>query len=152
MRVDGKRFVDVGYLMVDADPQNDSRCAVSADLDQDGRMDLIYEEVQHGSDESMLRVMKNASLDGNHWIGLNISGANKLAESVGLRVTLQLPNGNALCHHATIGNGTGVQGPHSIHFGIGAAEKVASIDLVWADGTKQRIDSPAIDRYHRIAK
>ena len=48
MNLDGTAFVDVAFLLGVAD-QFDSRSAVSADLDRDGRVDLLVTE--HLADE-----------------------------------------------------------------------------------------------------
>ena len=149
MRNSELQFVDVGYLMMEGNPQRDSRCAVSADLDQDGRMDLIYEELQSGKQESVLRVLKNTSRDAHHWIGLNLP---QFSKAVGLRTTVRLTNDQQLTHHVLIGDGVSVQNTGSIHFGLGASDRVEAIELAWPDGSSRRISNPALDQYHTLSK
>lgn len=148
MRDGDNRMRDISYLLMDQDPYPDSRCAVTADLDLDGRMDLIYEEVQSGKSESVLRILKNTSEDANHWIGLHLADSSK---SVGGRATVVLANDRQRTQHVLIGHGVGVQQTGSIHFGLGAYDQVQAIRFDWPDGTVTEISNPAIDRYHTIA-
>ena len=35
-----------------------------------------------------------------------------------------------------------------LHFGLGGEDKVNSIEITWADGSKEILDSPSIQKYH----
>ena len=48
MNLDGKNFIKIGYLL-GVSMENDSRCVVSEDIDNDGMTDLIVSTTRHHS-------------------------------------------------------------------------------------------------------
>ena len=147
MRTKNDQFVDVGFLMLGDNLHPDSRGAVSADLDKDGRMDLIYEEVQVGSSESTLRILKNTSREDHHWIGFNF--ANSEANLYGTKVTVRFA-GRSLTEHVLAGDGRSIQRDASVHFGLGDVSQVESVEVVRPDGTKSQIRKPIVNAYQNV--
>jgi hypothetical protein len=55
-------------------------------------------------------------------------------------------------HVARVMTGETLMGQHSttLHFGLGAADRVEAIEVHWVSGASRRLVDPEIDRYHRI--
>lgn len=140
---------DVGYLM-GVSAIEDSRSAVSADLDLDGRVDLIYEYLLPENDaEVMLRFLKNESIDENHWVGVHLAKAGVPSKSLyGTVVTVHLSEGRRLVQHYVSGQSLGSQQSDSLHFGLGANRSVQKIEIAWGDGNVTVLTTPKVDQYH----
>ncbi len=88
MNLDGKGFVNVGYLM-DCSFEFDSRTTVSADLDADGRVDLLVEHSDRRTDQRNLYFVRNQWHRENHWIGVKLQGkAGTAISPLGAKVEL----------------------------------------------------------------
>ena len=89
----GKGFVDVAFLLGVAD-QFDSRSAVSADLDRDGRVDLLVTE-HLGAEGEKLHIYRNRLDTGNAWIGVELREQGNGVSPVGASVTVRTVRKNA---------------------------------------------------------
>jgi hypothetical protein len=147
MNLGGSGFVNVAFLMGVADAF-DSRSAVSADLDLDGRVDLVVVE-DHGLAGQRLHVYRNRLETGNHWIGIRLLEQGNGISPVGASVTVHTAEQT---HVGRIGTGETVLGQHptTLHFGLGSSTRVESIEVRWPNGMTRIVHDPEIDRYHRI--
>jgi len=147
MNLAGGGFVNVAFLMGVAD-SFDSRSAVSADLDLDGRVDLVVVE-DHGLNGQRLHVYRNRLETDNHWIAARLREEGNGVSPVGATVTVHTA---AQTHVGKILTGETVLGQHAttLHFGLGASTHVDSIEVRWPNGTTRTIQDPEIDRTHLI--
>ena len=142
----GSGFVNIAFLMGVAF-EFDSRSVVSDDLDGDGRMDLIVYRHSIGSEYPFeIYALENRLESDRHWIGLRLNagpGRSVMGATVVLRsetgeqVAKVVSGDSYYCQHAPL-----------VHFGLGSQTSVKSIDVIWLDGSRQKLDAPAIDRYH----
>ncbi len=146
---EGKRFEEVAHLFGVALDQ-DSRNVVPADLDGDGRMDLI---VTHAdiwpSTRQFLRIYRNTLSHPAHWIGVRLprrSGADVLGAVVRVRWA-----GRESVRTVAAGTSYRSQSPPTVHFGLGASAVVEELRVRWPDGRESRQAAPAVDRYHEVA-
>ncbi len=147
MNLAGGGFVNVAFLMGVAD-SFDSRSAVSADLDLDGRVDLVVVE-DHGLNGQRLHVYRNQLDTGNHWIAVRLLEEGDGISPVGASVTVHTPEQT---HVGKILTGETVLGQHptTLYFGLGDSTHVDSIEVHWPNGTTRTLQNPEIDRTHRI--
>ncbi|MBW2540640.1 MAG: CRTAC1 family protein [Deltaproteobacteria bacterium] len=147
MNLAGGGFVNVAFLMGVADTF-DSRSAVSADLDLDGRVDLVVVE-DHGLSGQRLHIYRNRLETGNHWIGISLreegSGISPVGASVVVHTAEQTHVGRIATGETVLG-----QHPTTLHFGLGSSTRVESIEVRWVNGMTRSIRNPEIDRYHQI--
>jgi len=143
----GEEFVNVAFLLGVAD-EFDSRSAVSADLDLDGRVDIVVVE-NDGGDGQKLHIYRNQLETGNHWIGVRLQERPDGASPVGASVTVRTTERE---HVAQVVTGETLMGQHSttLHFGLGDDPDVESIEVAWVDGEQSVIRDPQIDRYHEV--
>ena len=145
----GESFVEIGHLAGVALEQ-DSRNVVADDLDGDGRVDLlvttdeVWPEVQQ-----TLRVYKNTLNDAGHWIGFRFREQGAGISPVGVRVTIRY-NGRTTTRQIVTGDSHRSQHSNVIHFGLGEAERVDRVEILWANGSAVTLLQPGIDEYHLI--
>ena len=125
----------------------DSRNVVSADLDADGRIDLIVSEVDMRTG-STFHLLQNIWPDKNHWIGVrlpeNIPGCTALGAKVILKTADQQ------IARITAGDSLRVQHPAIVHFGLKLNDSIESIEVHWPDGNVAVLNRPEVDRYHTM--
>jgi hypothetical protein len=147
MNRSGHGFVEVGFPMGVAD-EFDSRSAVSEDLDRDGRVDLVVVE-DEGLEGQTLHVYRNTLETGNGWIGVELQERAGGLSPVGAVVRVRTPGRVQVSEVVT---GETLMGQHSttLHFGLGTAQRVESIEVRWPGGATLTLKDPEPGRYHRI--
>ena len=130
--------------------QTDCRNVVAADIDGDGRQDLVLttEEIWP-TRRRMLRVFKNALGSRQHWIGLSFDRSPGAMDPLGTRATLTV-NGRRSLRVLLSGDSYRSQRPASMHWGLGDETRVESVEVVWPDGSHSMLDHPQSDRLHAL--
>jgi hypothetical protein len=147
MNRQGRGFVNVAFLLGVAD-EFDSRSAVSADLDLDGRVDLLVTESLPSGGEK-LYIYWNRFQTENGWIGVQLREQGNGLSPVGASVVVRTAE---RAHVGRVVTGETLMGQHSttLHFGLDASTRVESIEVNWIDGTKRVVREPELNRYHRV--
>jgi hypothetical protein len=147
MNRDGKGFVDVAFLLGVAD-QFDSRSAVSADLDRDGRVDLLVTE-HLGAEGEQLHIYRNVLETGNGWIGVDLRASGKGRSPIGASITMRTTKRT---HVGRVLTGENLMAQHAstVHFGLGTEERVESIEVRWLNGATRVLHAPEPNRYHLV--
>jgi hypothetical protein len=146
----GESFVEIGHLAGVALEQ-DSRNVVAADLDGDGRVDLLVTTFEAWPQVTQtLQVYKNGLNHAGHWIGFRFREQGRGKSPVGARVTIQCPQGHGITRQIVTGDSHRSQHANAVHFGLGAAERVESVEIRWADGPALTLSQLAVDRYYEI--
>ncbi len=150
----GLGFHEVGPLLALAS-EADSRSVVAADLDQDGRQDLLVVSIRWARPER--RTVARQSLHGwwnqletaNHWVGIDLQCRSGGAAPIGARVTIRGEFGQRTASVVT-GDSYFSQHPTVVHFGLGDADRLDSIEVRWSDGSSSILENPEVDRYHVV--
>ena len=122
-----------------------SRGAILADLNNDGKVDIVVINVNEPA-----AILQNVAPPGNHWVGVDVVGANG-ADVVGARIILEA-NGRTQTRFAK-GGGSYASSPDRRQvFGLGSAEKVTKLTVVWPDGTRNEWPDVPTDRYHVVVQ
>lgn len=158
MNLDGKEFLNVAYLLGCASVL-DSRSVVSADLNNDGLVDLLFEHIDVTNGDTSLHFLKNqgAAAGNRNWIGVHLvssstsgdSSDTNLPSTWGAQVEVLTAKGTLL-QHRVAGTSVWAQHPSSFHFGLNDATEAESLHVRWPNGAVSEIESPAINRYHVI--
>jgi antitoxin component YwqK of YwqJK toxin-antitoxin module len=134
-------FVEAGFLM-GLGHAFDGRSAVSADVDGDGRLDLIVaEQTPKGI---TLHVLRNTAKATGHWVGVRLRG-----RCMGAHVTVRY-EGGAVTRQIISGDSFRAQQPATLHFGLGKVSKIKSIEARWPGGAVTRLENPAADQLHEL--
>jgi hypothetical protein len=113
------------------------------DLDNDGRIDLV---ISHINDP--VSILRGIGGQGRHWLGVQLVGKDN-ADVVGAKVELEVGK-RTLTRFARGGGSYLSSGDRRLVFGLADETKRGRLTVTWPDGSRQRFDGLAADRYHRI--
>lgn len=125
---------------------DDSRAFAAADLDGDGDLDLVLKS----RNEPGLRVLRNdfaASLHAvtNNSLAVRLRGRESNRDAVGARVTV-VAAGKSSAKAIRAGSGFLSQHSKELLFGLGKAERVDELRIMWPSGAKQVLSDPPLNR------
>lgn len=140
------RFIEVGKSCGDYFRQNhNARGAALADLDNDGRSDLV---VVHLNDPVV--ILRNVYPSTNHWLGLTLVGRDQ-RPIAGARVTIEA-EGQKITRFAKGGGSFASSPDRRLLFGLGSTSRVERVEIAWPWGEIETLPGPACDRYWRIVE
>src|SRR6185503_19017717 len=89
-----------------------------------------------------------------HWIGLRLIGdpAQKTPrDAIG---TVVFSQAGGLRQRGEVASGRSYlsQSDLRIHFGLGAAERVEKLEILWPNGTRENVTLPAVDRFFTVSQ
>ncbi len=148
MANDGKgRFINVGpqcspYFST----KRSGRTAAVWDYDNDGDLDIIVSHIDLKATPVLLR---NDCHNGNHWMGLTLTGRDGPAAAIAARVTVWY-DGKKQVHINQWSTSYLSNHDPRMHIGLGRHSTVDSLTIHWMDGTAETILRPPVDRYLEI--
>lgn len=160
MNQGGKGFVSASF-MLDVGFNFDTRRVISADLDLDGRPDLLVGRQEStsgffhepGSETSppALLIHRNTLKEAGerNWIGVTLEEQAGVS-SHGAVVEL-MTKGQTQRSVVVSGDSFMCQHPAQKHFGLGAEGEVTSIKVTWPNGKVTELKNPQVNLYHRVA-
>ncbi len=134
--------VDIGDA---AEPQGLGTGAAVADLDGDGRLELL---IAHGESWAQPLTLYHAPANGNHWLRV-LPLTQQGAPARGAVVSLTA-DGRTQRRVIASGSGYLCQMEPVAHFGLGTLPAVESIEVRWPDGAMVRLDESEVDTLVRI--
>jgi hypothetical protein len=114
----------------------DGRGIGVGDFDNDGRLDFY----QSNADQPGLLYRDVIEKPGN-WVELKLIGAKSNRDAIGARVTIKT-GALSLMREVDGGNGYSSQSTLRLHFGLGTADKLDSVEIRWPSGLKQSVTLP----------
>ena len=122
------------------------RGAAFGDLNNDGKIDAVV-TVLNDSPE----IWMNRSKDQNHWIILKLTGVKSNRDGLGTKVKITTTQGSQY-NEATTAVSYNSSSDKRVHFGLGSAPSVESIELVWPSGTRQVLKNVKVDQVLAITE
>ena len=116
------------------------RGAAFGDLNNDGKIDAVV-TVLNGPPE----IWMNRSNNRNHWLILKLLGVRSNRDGLGTRVKITTSLG-VQYNQATTALSYNSSSDKRVHFGLGSAEVINSIELTWPSGVKQILKSVKADQ------
>ncbi|UFH55881.1 FG-GAP-like repeat-containing protein [Spirosoma sp. KNUC1025] len=110
-----------------------------ADLDRDGDLDLIVNNINKDA-----YILQNNTTN-RHYVQLKLQGPAQNPFGLGTDLTLY-SNGMTQTYHQAVTRGYQSSSDYVIHFGLGSANRVDSLRIVWPDGKSQTQKNLPIDR------
>lgn len=120
-----------------------ARGAAYGDFDNDGDLDLLVT-----SNNGPARLLRNDGGNQNNVIRVKTIGAGSNRDGIGAKVTVKSSTGRTLWSIVKTGSSYCSQSELPLTFGLGKAEKVASIEVIWPGGRKDTISD--INANHSI--
>jgi hypothetical protein len=143
----GKKFEDVSARVGAAFAKPAvARGAAYGDYDNDGDLDLIVT-----ANNGPARLFRN---DGavNHRLRITLTGSPSNRDAIGARVRVNRITGSPVAAMVKTGSGYLSQSELPLTFGLGAAPRVGGIEIVWPNGSTERLPGVAGDQHITIAE
>jgi hypothetical protein len=121
-----------------------SRGAAFGDLDNDGNVDIVVEDL-----DASPMILKNEGDKTNHWLTLELAAKQGNPLAIGARV--RVTTGNVV-QTEEIRSGTSYlsQNDLRVHFGLGKAAKADVIEIRWNSGKVETIKDVPADKFYAV--
>jgi hypothetical protein len=116
------------------------RGSAYADIDGDGDLDVVLTQV--GGPPMLLR---NEQATGHHFVRLKLEGSKSNRDAIGASVEL-VAGGARQWRQVTSTRSYLSSSELPVTFGLGATNRVDSIEITWPGGKHQKLDSVPVDR------
>jgi hypothetical protein len=140
LNIGGKDFLDISYL-TGADSDGDGRSVVAGDFRNDGRLDLVVRQVGGGP----VLLFEN-QFPKSHYLTVSLRGTESNRLGIGAKLTATV-SGRDLTRELFPHNSFHSQMPSRVHFGLGDATKVDSLQIRWPSGSVQTLENLAADQH-----
>ncbi len=108
---------------------DDAKCLAVADVDSDGRPDLVF-----ANNNGPIKAFANRAADARRFFTVRLKGKSGNPTGVGARVTVTLDNGTKQTAEMQAGAGYLSQSSAALTFGVPKNAQVKSVDVRWPDG------------------
>jgi enediyne biosynthesis protein E4 len=121
-----------------------SRGLAVGDLFNDGQIDVVVEDI-----DGAPGILRNRGVPGNHWVSFELAGtkSNRLAIGARIRVTAgrmtqtdQIRSGGSYLSQSDL----------RLHFGLGTATQVDSVEIRWPSGTTDTLRDLHADQFYFV--
>jgi hypothetical protein len=121
-----------------------SRGLAVGDLFNRGALDIVVENLTGGP-----QILSSVPNPANHWVSIELEGAprNRLALNARVRVTA---NGTTQLGEVRSGGSYLSQSDLRLHFGLGSAAAIETVEVLWPGGTPQIFHGVAADHFYRL--
>lgn len=134
------RFFDISYL-TGADSPGDGRTAVFWDITGDGMPEILVRQVGGGA----LLVFENRFPRSN-WLRISLRGAESNRLGIGSKISCQV-NGKTIRRELYPAINFLSQTPSAVHLGLGAADRIDSLQIRWPSGKLQTFQDVPLNRH-----
>lgn len=121
-----------------------SRGLAVGDLFNDGNMDLVVEDLV-----GKPMVLRNHGIPGRHWVGFELAGRKSNRMAIGARVKL-VAGGMTQTEEIHSGGSYLSQSDTRVHFGLGKATKIDSLEVRWPSGKVETFSRLGADKFYNI--
>jgi len=108
------------------------RGAAFADLDGDGRVDVIVTAL-----DGLARIYRNITPGKAHWLAFKLTGTKSNRDGIGATVSVELPNSKTLYNQVTTSVGYASSSELPVRFGMGAGTMAKRVRIRWPSGRIQ---------------
>jgi enediyne biosynthesis protein E4 len=121
-----------------------SRGLAVGDLFNDGNMDVVINNL-----DGSPMLLRNNGIPGRHWVSFELAGtkSNRLALNARIKI---VAGGMTQTDEVHSGGSYLSQNDLRLHFGLGSATKIDSVEVHWPSGAIDRIGPLAADQFYSI--
>ena len=131
----GKRFINISSdVGRDFQDKFNSRGSAVGDIDNDGDMDILELNLNDRP-----RLLRNDGGDKGNWIMIKLSGTVSNSDAIGTTVHLTAA-GQTQVRWKMSSSGYLSQSDERLHFGIGQANTIDTIEIIWPTGVSQTLE------------
>lgn len=117
----------------------DSYTGATADLDNDGRLDLIVSGREVVDGLSKLKVLKNIYHSKNHFLKFQLVGTKSGKSPVGAQVRIQADSQILIRQFEGVTGTLNQQNDPILHFGVPQGTQIKQIEVLWPSGNRHTI-------------
>jgi len=114
------------------------------DLWNDGRISAVISNMN-----APASLLVNQVRSPNHWIGIKTVGTKSNRDGIGARVTVRAGT-RVLVDEVRSGSSYDSNNDMRVHFGLGAATKIDSLQIRWPSGLTERFENISVDEIHTL--
>jgi enediyne biosynthesis protein E4 len=121
-----------------------SRGLAVGDLFNDGNMDVVVGDLDGGP-----MILKNHGVPGRHWVSFELAGvkSNRLALNARIKI---VAGGMTQTDEIHSGGSYLSQNDLRVHFGLGSAVKIDSVEIHWPSGKVESLENLAADHFYSV--
>lgn len=144
------KFADVSNL---GPKLLDTYAGAWADLNNDGKMDLITSGREALNETPRLKIFQNIYQSNNNYVKIKLIGTKSGKNPVTTQVRLYHDHGVLLRQYEGVTGTHNQQNDPILHFGLGTISKVNKVEILWNSGKKQTITTNLkVNTTHTIAE
>ena len=121
-----------------------SRGAAFGDLDNDGNIDVVVEDL-----DASPMILHNEGSKSNHWITLELGAKTGNPLAIGAKVKITTGKVSQI-EEIRSGGSYLSNNDFRVHFGLGAATKIDEIEIRWNSGKVETIKDVAADKFYGV--
>jgi tetratricopeptide (TPR) repeat protein len=125
------------------DVDNVGRSLTMLDYNRDGRMDFAITHLDRPT-----ALLANESPIGNHFVQLELVGTRSERDATGAMVHVQSGDERWVAP-MSVGDGFYGTNERVVHVGMGTADRIDAMEIVWPTGERERFDTLAVDARYR---
>ncbi len=114
------------------------------DLFNDGQIDIVIGDI-----DGTPQVLRNHGIAGNHWISFELAGTKSNRMAIGARLKL-VAGGITQTDQIHSGGSYLSQNDTRVHFGLGKATKIESLEIYWPSGKVETIKDLEADKFYHV--
>ena len=121
-----------------------SRGLAVGDLFNDGNMDIVVEDLV-GSP----MILKNHGIEGRHWVSFELAGTRSNRLAIGARLKV-VAGGMTQTDEIHSGGSYLSQNDLRVHFGLGSATKIDTLEINWPSGAVDTVKDLQVDKFYAV--
>jgi len=121
-----------------------SRGLAVGDLFNDGNVDIVVEDL-----EGSPMILRNRGLPGRHWVSFELAGTKSNRLAIGARVKI-VAGGMTQTEEIHSGGSYLSQNDLRVHFGVGSASMIDTVEIRWPSGALERLQNLRADKFYAI--
>jgi hypothetical protein len=115
------------------------RGSAFADIDSDGDLDVALTQIAGPP-----LLLRNDQALGHHWLRLKLVGAKSNRDAIGAWIKVRA-GGHTLWRQVMPTRSYLSQSELPVTIGLGQADRVTELEVIWPDGERQKVASPRMD-------